>query len=222
MSVGSSPRPSLRHRRGDAPTVPSAPGPQRTLNTCRSVTWVRILDNNSAGTRSRNRLHPGAKVAEAEELNILLRAPPGLWDEPDPAREAPTDPPGRTRGWLAAENPRDAERPGPASGAAAGLSARGPSALHLGRGRRPAESGPNGRRARSPRASPAAPPASASAEPPAPPPPWCDRPGRPANHPAPAHSALPPSAAVRTRPTHCAAPATPRHHQSSPELRRLT
>lgn len=73
-------------------------------------------------------------------------------------------------------------------------------------------------RAYSPHASPAVRPASVSSEPPAPPPPWCGSAGSSSRNHAPRD--LPQRrGALTTLPT-AQARAAPRHHQSSPQLRR--
>lgn len=118
---------------GMLPTVPSAPGTQQTFNKCWSVTWDRILENNSAGTSSGNRLDPKAKDTQTRGAQHSASDPrrPG---EPNPARERPRagptrEPPGRARAGLPPKTHATGggERPRTASGAVAGFSARGPS-----------------------------------------------------------------------------------------------
>lgn len=198
----------------------------RTGNKCGSVAGVRIPGNNPAGTSSGNRLDPAAKERRPEERDILFGptpARPGQALEASPTRPERPDRthPGEHVAGRPPETPATGRGPGrprgshgfSASGRAPAEAPRAAAPSTSDEGGAPRENGPNGRRARSPRAWPAAPPASASAGPPAPPPPWCGRRGRAAKQPAPAHSALLPQRRGERGPTHCAGA---RDSQASP------
>lgn len=203
---------------------------QQTPNKCWSTTAVRILENNSAGTSSQNR------------LNVLLRtdAGPGATSGTSqtlPERGLEPDPPGTACGRHAARNPTGSHKdkgPGPAprqrrdsppdgqTPAAAPRASACGRAFHFGRRRRPGGTG----RAGGPRAhpllrlqlgQPLLPQSlqfllrhSATV-----------RMEQPQAHRGPLGVLPQPPRESTAFPT-AQAPATPRHHQSSPELRRGT